>query len=479
MAFCYFAKGEENSGYIMMETDFINSYMPDLSSNSVKVYLYGLYLCSMPLSRDNTIEHIMDALSFSQEKIIDSFNELQEKGLVTIHSYDPLSIQYHSTKNRGHFKTYNKEKYADFNRQLEEAFSDKLIANPNTYTQYYDFIESSHIEPDALSMIIRHCVHQKGTGVSHSYILKVASSWVNNGLRTVKAIEDRILQFERNMGTLKDIAVAIGKTSEISEEDKELYIKWTSTWNFDNQAILAACKKSLKTMIKLDSILDECQRNAKFSAQEIESYLKNKKKLTELAISIVQKLGIWYDNAAPVVETYVNPWLIKGFSSDALLKIADYCFKNSIKKLEQMDNIVNSLHSQGIVNDQQINQHFESMQKTDQSIKELLSILGLSRIVTISDRDSFKCWTKEWGFPIDTIQYIASICVGGNIGDVSRKLATLKENGRFSKEDALSFYSQPKTTKAAKELNASDRKYNKEQAEASLLNAIDILNTEA
>lgn len=479
MALCCFGRGEENLGYIMVENDFINSYMSEFSGNTVKVYLYGLYLCSMPLSKDNSLEHLMDSLSLSKEQVIESFNDLQEKGLVTIYSFDPLSIQYHSIKNRMHYKTYDTSKYADFNIQLEECFEGKVISNPNTFIQYYDFMESSNISPEVLLMIIKHCVDQKGKGVSTSYILKVAGSWINDGIRSLSAVEQRIQQRELNSSALKEVAVAIGKTSAITEEDTDLYIKWTNNWGFDHSAILAACKKSIKTLQKLDIILDECFKNTAMSAQEIESYLKNKKKLNDGAMTIIKLLGTWYDNTAPVVETYISPWIQKGYSIDGLSMIAQYCFKNSIKKLEQMDSIVNTLYSQGIITDNQIDNYYSSLQKNDEIIKQLLSILGLTRIVTINDRDSFKCWTNEWGFSVDMIKFIAEKSIGSNFSEISKKLSQLKEKSIYTIEDATSFFASSKITKNAKSFNKNDRKYDKEQAEASLLSSEDILNLEA
>ena len=74
MAFCYYSKEDEDKGFINVESSFIREYLDDCSGEQLKVYLFGLYLCSMPLSKDNSIEHMCDALSLSEEKVLSAFS---------------------------------------------------------------------------------------------------------------------------------------------------------------------------------------------------------------------------------------------------------------------------------------------------------------------------------------------------------------------------------------------------------------------
>ena len=476
MPFCCFENDNQNNNFILIDNTFITSFMPECSSDELKVYLYGLYLCSAPLSKDNTIEHLKDALSLSEADVLNIFSSLEQKGLVTIYSFDPLQIQYRRGNNRQASKLYKKEKYADFNAQLEALFPDKLIVNPNQYVQYYDFIESSNIQPEALLMIIKHCVDTKGTTVSGNYILQVARTWVSDGIRSVGQVEGRIKQRELNAGNLREIAVAIGKTSQINEEDKDLYTKWTETWGFDMPAIIAATKKSLKSMAKLDSVLDDCFKNGAISALEVETYLKNKKKLSETAIEVIKELGTYYENPTPVVEEYISPWQQKGYSSSGLVIIAKYCFKNSMKRLQEMDNIVDQFFNMGIISDEALKAHFDKIQKDDEKIKSILEVLGSSRIVTINDRDMYNIWTTTWGFNYDTIFEVAKLCIGKPLGECAKKLSVLKSAGIYNADAVETFFAnnKSKTTKFVE----SDRPYDKQTAESTLLSDDELGNVE-
>ena len=477
MPFCSFEESNQNNSFVMLDNNFITSFMPECNDLEIKVYLYGLYLCQSPLSKDNTIEHIKDALSLSLKEIQDIFYALEQKGLVSIISFDPFQVAFKRAKNLQASKLYKKEKYSDFNKQLEECFPDKMLVNPNQYTVFYDFIESTNIQPGALIMIVKHCVNVKGSTVSSNYILQVAQSWVNDGIRSEEEVSKRIRQRELNSGYLKDISTEIGKTSQITEEDKDYFTKWTENWGFDIQAILAACKKSLKSMAKLDAILDDCFKNGAISAVEVEAYLKNKKKLSENALNVAKELGLWYDNPAPVVENYISPWQQKGFSSEGLLLIAKYCFRNSIKELKYMDHVVNDFFNKGIISEEAIKIYFEQLDKEEELIKKLLATLGSSRIVTQNDREMLNVWTNTWGFSYDTIFAVAKLCVGKPLGECAKKLSILMSNGIFDASSVETFFNNEKKVKANR-FTESDRPYDKAAVESSLISDDELGNIE-
>ena len=476
MPFCCFESDSENNNFITIDNTFITAFMPDLTEKEIKVYLYGLYMCASPLSKDNTIEHIKDALLMDDNTLVDIFASLETKGLVDIASYDPLEIQFKRGNNRMASKQYKKEKYADFNIQLEQYFPNKTIVNPNHFIQYYDFIETTNIQPEALLMIIKHCVEMKGNTVSANYILQVARTWVNDGIRSVDQVEARIKQRERNAGNLKEIAIAIGKSSQITEEDKDLYTKWTDNWGYDMPAIIAACKKSHKSMAKLDAVLDDCFKNGAISSIEVENYLKNKKKLTENAIQVIKELGTYYDNPAPVVEEYISPWQQKGFSSEALIAIAKYCFRNSIKRLNDMDNLIDQFFNMGIVSDEALKAHFDEQANIDKNIKALLEVLGSTRAVSQNDRDMYNIWTKTWGFNYDAIYEVAKLSIGKTLAEVAKKLSILKTAGIFNADGVETFFNNVKIKKTR--FTEYDKPFDQDSADLTTIDDDDLGNVE-
>ncbi len=450
MQFCYYSNDNQERGYITVDTDFLNLYISECTGDQLKVYLFGLYLCSKPLSQDNSLSHMMYALNLTEDQIKEAFAYWESNNLVEISSYDPLQIQYKSAKNASSSKLYDKEKYEDFNYEINKLFPEKA-SNMSMYHKYYDFIEFNHVDPMVIAAIAGYCVNIKDKNVSQSYILTVASSWIKDGVRTREEVISRIDQQSKDFSSVREIAGAIGKTSSITEEDRDFYTKWTNTWGFTKEAIICACKKSMKNMTQLDNVLDECFRNNATSPLEVEEYLKNKSKYTKYAFDLCKQLGQYYANANPIVEEYITPWINKGYDIDGLKIISNYCFKNSLKEFKQMDNIINNLYKEGIILTSSIKAYYENIQKEDLDIKSILEMLGTSREVRMQDRDAFNIWTKTWGFSLEYIKKVASLSFGKGMPDIAKKLSVLKENNIVDINSIETFLSKTNSTSNKKE----------------------------
>ncbi|MDE6614294.1 MAG: DnaD domain protein, partial [Clostridia bacterium] len=269
-------------------------------------------------------------------------------------------------------------------------------------------------------------------------ILAVAKNWLDEGVRTLADVDEKIRQLETTNEAIRLICKAVGKKSEVDLEDKNLYLKWTGSWGFNLDAILFA-GKSLKNkggFARLDSLLDEFYRNQAMSAQEMDNYLANKQAIYKLAYNVNKTLGLYYENVEYIVEKYINNWIGRGFDENAILLIAEYCLDNSIRTLEGMNKRVNVFYNEGCVNVQSINEHLAQLMQRDMAIKKIIELTGYSRNVCSNDRDMYKVWTQMWNFDYDVIEYGASLCQGKPLSALNNLLAKWKNNGVMTIEQA-------------------------------------------
>ena len=456
MSLCSFSK-DNDAGVVLLDKNFITGYMSDCSEAELKVYLLGLSMSNDTLSPDNTADFMCNALSLSQEELEKAFSGLCEKGLVNITSYSPLEVQFKNIRST-FARHYKKEKYADFNSQLESLFPSTNFSNINQYTVYYDFMEETKIKPETLIMIARYCVNLKGEKIKSNYILTVAKNWIEEGVRTLEDVEEKIKQLETVNEAIRMICKAVGKKSEVDIEDKNLYLKWTNSWGFGLDAILYAAK-SLKNkggFNRLDSLLDEFYRNNSMSVIEMESYLKNKQAIYKLAVNVNKTLGLYYENIEYIVEKYISNWLGKGFDENAIMLVAEYCFNKSIRTLEAMNKSIVKFYNEGCVTSQAINEHLTVLMQRDMAIKKIIELTGYSRNVNMADRDMFKVWTEQWNFDYELIEYGASLCQGKPLSALNNLLAKWKNNNIYTLDEAKRFIvpsssSAPQQTTYSKE----------------------------
>ena len=359
VAFCKFSTQSIINNKTEVDNIFINDFLPYASENAVKVYLYGLYKCNSSSAYDNTIESFSKILKISEEEILEIYKFWEAEGLVQVINSIPTEIRYMPLKNVvNNTKKYNLSKYGDFSNKAQEIIEGRMIS-PNEYSEYFDTIETFHIEPEAMLMIMKYCVNTKGGNVGYPYILTVAKNWAYDGVKTVSDVEERLITYEQNSEDLKLILKALGNKRTISIEEKELYLKWTKEFGFDNGFIIEAIKVNKKpgskiSFSKLDEILLSYYQMKISTSADIIEFENNKQNLYKLAKKVCKELGLYYESVDKIIETYISKWVSMGFSDEAILKIAQYCFNCSIRKFEGMNDWVKKFYKLGLLTEESL-----------------------------------------------------------------------------------------------------------------------------
>ena len=409
MALCSYSSSLSMHSSTLVDNTFINEFMPSSPENAVKVYLYGLALCSSPSTDDNNLNTMSMVLGLSEEQIFEAFAYWQEMGLVQIVAKTPFEVKYLSPKfNSGSNKIRSKSKYNDFNDQVQSILSGRMI-KPIEFNEYYNLIENHHFEPEALVMIIKYCTNIKTNAINYPYIIAVAKSFEQEGIRTVPALEAKLLEQEKSSTEIKKVLKTLGLNRDADLDERNMYLKWTNSFGFTHGVILEVANLQNKKggMNKLDDTLTKFFEQKLFTMEEIENYSKEKELLYSIAKKITSTLGLYYQNLESVVEVYVKPWVNKGYDEQTLALLSNYCFKQDIKTLSLMNDIIIKLYKLGIVSISAINAYINELVTTDNSIKSLLQTLGIVRRVNSADRDYYKTWTEDWMFTNEIISLVA------------------------------------------------------------------------
>ena len=94
MALCSYSSKLALDNYTVLDNRFLNEFLPSATGDDVKVYLFGLTLCSNPEADDNSLETIAKILAMPESQVKKAFEYWQEMGLVQIVSRDPFEVRY-------------------------------------------------------------------------------------------------------------------------------------------------------------------------------------------------------------------------------------------------------------------------------------------------------------------------------------------------------------------------------------------------
>lgn len=339
-------------------------------------------------------------------------------------------------------------------------------------------METLKIEIPAFIMIVKFCVMQKGESVGYNYINTVAKNWADEGAHTVEEVNKKIEEFEQSLDKVNEVIKALKSKRKATFEDRQFYKKWTEELEFKHEVILYVAKsiKINPSIYRLDAKLLNYFELKLYDIKEIEGFESARDSVYKLAKKITKAIGVYYDNLEPVISSYIQPWLAKGYDENTLLVIADNCFKNSIRTLEGMNNTINKFYAHGIVSLQSLNQEIENSIKTDNIIKEILQTCGLTRNVNSWDRDFYRTWTYSWKLSDDLIMYGATLSKdkAQPMQYLNKILSDWKDKGVESVEKAKEVSEQ--TTKTTNKNNTAiihQREYTKEEIESVFSNIDD------
>lgn len=479
MSLCTYSSETHSGSFLVIENTFINNYLPSAPEFCIKVYLYGLYLCSTPSSIENTIDNMMHTLSMSASEIRDAFEYWQGEGLVQIldnTSTNEISIKYLPVHKKIVSAKKYANKYAEFNSKLQAKITSRMIP-PSEYNEYYTLLQSFHMDEEAFLNIVDYCIKLKGENVGYPYIVAVAKNFANEGYKSTEAVNERLNEhFESNDATVNILKVFKPTTKHSTIEERNLYIKWTTELNFTHDVIKYVAKDINKkggNLQKLDKALISYYNAHTLTIPEIEKYNKSKQEYLEIAKTITRNLGTYYENLDIVIETYITDWIQKGYEKETLEIISSFCFKRSTKTLEGMNNIILKLYKLGLVSQKAIVQYIDELKQSDAKIQEILDSLNILRSITNYDREAYQTWTTSWNFSTDIIKLVATYSASKSqpIQYMNKLLSSLFEAKITALNEAethLKSYSTapetPKTKKSSQ--NFSQREYNAQELEA-------------
>ena len=462
-------------GFTTVDNIFICEYMRKADVNDTKIYLYSLYLAHMGIPSD--INDFTSYLSITEEEVIKSFEYWEGVGLLDVRCTDPLDVVFHPISNNVvKPRKTNPGKYSDFNKQLQHMLSGRMLA-PNEFIEYYNVIELFHMTPEALLLIVSYCVKIKGNNIGVRYITQTAKNFAYKKLLTMKAVEQELDDYTLQTGEISDVMKKLGLRKKVEIEDNELYKKWISL-GFDKSGILSAattCKGVGASVKKLDSTILELYQYKKFSEKEILDFAKSKQEVRGLAIEINKALSIYLQSLDAEINTYILKWLGLGFSNTMLVKIADFCFQNELRTLNDMNDVIHKFAKLGIVTVDDFAAYIQVLSSRDENIKKLFEKLGYSRRINAYDRKFFGKF-EDLGFTLEMILFAGELGANANspYPYMLSILTSWKNNNIYTVDKAREKASSLASSNKPKKNDIIEHNYSKEQLNAVMTSIEDL-----
>lgn len=380
MGFCSFSREYASGGYTNVDNRFIAKYMPQADDLSVKVYLYGLFLCQSP-SHDFSLDNCAEMLRLPKEKIVSAFDFWEDMDLVRVLCREPFTVEYLPvTPSDGKPRKIKYEKYADFNKELQRKMQTVgKFLDYSTLQRYMNFLQNNEMEQQAFLLIVEYCLQSSGSNVSHAQIFNKANNFIRRGLFTYSQVEKALSDFNVHTADLKKILAALGgytNDREPAESDYALLEKWTER-GFCVAAVEKAAKSMKKgTMKGLDFVMEELESKGKFTKEEVGEYLAERDRLCDLTFRIAHALGVKISSPLAYLSAYTQKWDERGYDGESLCALAQFCVKTERGTFSALDDLIEKLYTDGVVSPESVQDFLKEKQKDLRLLSKIQSVCG-------------------------------------------------------------------------------------------------------
>jgi len=443
-----------------VDNQFILEYLPNATGDAVRVYLYGLMQCYHPQTT-MTIEQMARELGIDEDGILTAYRHWERKGLVRRIADYPPTFRYVSVK-QAYFlggAVPVDEEYERFATAVYAVFGNDRRLHGKEISQCYEWVEDLHLPADVVICLLKHMVATNGKNVAIKTIERKALQLADENVRTVDVAESILNREKTVLDGARAVIRRMGKRRHPSEDELDLYRKWTADWGFAQDDVLAACTELTKgdpNFKYLDGIL---------------SRLYQKKLDTGRVQKVADTFAEERDDVAPLkallsvmnlrsVTVNAGTLAVYGemralYPDHIILMAGQECARHRVTTLDDVMSTLQNWRRNGLQSSEDVRAYMKRINTQNEFLETLYEITGMEARPNAADRRIVSKWMEEWGFETEFIAQCASWAVGKErpLGYLDRMLEAYHGKGIRTVEAAMKEREAFQQTLAAKSAN--------------------------
>ncbi|GHU75549.1 hypothetical protein AGMMS49992_19790 [Clostridia bacterium] len=420
-----------------LENLFIQEFMLRADGDNVKAYIYALMQCYHPQD-GATLESVARDLGLDPDRLTTAYSYWERLGLMRRVSDSPPKFVCCNLSHTLRMHTQNDDglyRYADFNQRLAALFGTDRLLRPEDYHAAVDWIETVKLPEVVVLKLVEYGIGRFGKRFAFKRLEKTAVEWAEMGVRSERdaaAFIEREEAWERG---LSQVLRRLGRRGKPSEDDVDLFMKWTKDWGFTPEAVLAACAETTKgapTMAYLDGILRRQHGLGKHDAPALQAQWSREREEADAVRPILEAMGV--RGTAPTAEwtKAVETWRARGFAAGSLLMAASQVSRYG-GKLDDFERLLDAWLRQGLTEESAVEEHLMRIATANLRLGRLFQIAGWDRPPTSKDRMMLNGW-HELGLSDELVEVAAEFAQGTQqpVPYMDKLLRTWREAGTAS-----------------------------------------------
>ena len=419
---------------------FICHYMPTAPENHVKVYLYG-YMCAHGGSPDEgaLLEDTARALSLPAEEVQRALRYWECCRLVERISDQPpryrfLSVQQTLMERR---QAPTDEAYEAFAQAVYAAFGERRKLHGGETVLAYEWVEELHLPMEVVLMLIQHMIATRGVHFGFQEAQKVATAMAQQRITSLEDAEAYFGRSEAARRGARKVLNRLGMHRAPSDDEVDLYVKWTREWGFEPKGILAACRETTKgapTFGYLNKVLEGLYRRCgggATSESRVMAALESGDEQTMHVREVLNALGLGAAVVDEGMRALYNDMAAVGGHEVVMLAAREVAVHSRSRTLDKVMELLSAWEQKGLQTPQAVKAHLEKVAELDAQIRRLMERAGAKGGTTQANRELLVKWKTQWGVSDELMAFAAECARGASkpMTYINRLLETWREAG--------------------------------------------------
>lgn len=233
---------------------FLGEYLPILDADSVKIYIYMLYISKKGKSFSN-ISELSSIINIDRQSVEESLKSMIEKGLL---SYSDNSYTIIDLKEKEINRLYMRKEHSrpseidelSLSRKERNKTLDAInnmffkgVMAPSWYTKIDMMYEKYKFDHDVMLQLFQQC--HDNNALNPNYVNRVAQSWFDEGIKNNFDLERCLMEKDKIYELSKYISKKMKFGRMMSEFELDIIKKWLKTYGYSKDIIDLALERTI------------------------------------------------------------------------------------------------------------------------------------------------------------------------------------------------------------------------------------------
>lgn len=416
MPFCSFAQEYAMMGSTPVDNLFIMNYLPHAPGDYVKVYLYGLMASHYP-DGELTLERCAHFLDIKEDIVLTAMQYWERQGLVRRISDKPprylflppaASMMAESPAEREIYR------HRDFNNHLQKLFGTRLL-HPSEFTMACEWLDDLKLPEEVVYILVEHYIATHPPKFQFSGLNRMALRWAEEGVFTVEAAQDAVLSQTAAYKLASQVLRQFNLRRKPTRDEIALAKKWQEEWNLSPEAVLAACKETVKarnpSFAYLDGILNNAPRTS--DAQDMRRALDESHDLDSAIKRLHDALGIRSMSPTAQERESYSAYLQAGFEPEAVYRVAVEVGRNGSYDMATLERKLAEFMERGQYTLAAVDVYLAENDRLREQAVRVLDACSVNRKPTAAEITKIAGWAQD--LPMEVILYAAGLSAGAKV----------------------------------------------------------------